>query len=503
MSAHGPEVVVIGGGPAGTSAGIALAALGHRVCIIERQRFPRFRIGESLPPKVNSILELLGVEAEVERRAFVSMAGTTTFRGQDPERHLFSPDGTELGLQVDRGAFDELLLEHARQVGCEVRRARVERLLFEGDAVSGVELRAAEGGPLSRLTARWVLDASGGQRVIARRLGLTRRSAEKTVALYARWRGVRPPSDFPPEDTFFEMQEDGWLWSVLLPGGVRSVTVGFDVARLRAEDAHRLYHSAIARSRLLRGVLDGAELLGAPKAHDATWYDASRYAGPGHLLLGDAGFFADPLTSQGVYKALHGGLGAASVVHTAARDAGDAELALEFFDHSQKRLAAEYAELARSFYENSGYEESPFWRNRARAGLESATGFQGPARADKEVRRATFLEQVRNLGGERLALSAAPSLSVEPRPVSSRGLIRRRPSFVDRRRPLALAAIDTPPDLAPGLLYPLLDGRSMSSVFEVYAERSGTPASSDTARRLLESLARLVEEGLIEFSVSV
>lgn len=497
------EVLIIGGGPAGSAAGIALASVGHRVCIVERRRFPRFRIGESLPPKVNPLLELLGVWDEVAAAGFVRMAGTTTARGGEPERHPFSEGGRQLGHQVERGRFDEILLQHAARAGCVVLSGRVEQLLVRAGRVEGVRVREEGAGAARTVTAAWVLDASGNQRVVARRLGLTRRSPEKTAALYARWAGVSAPPGLEVEDTLFEMQEDAWIWSVLLSEGVRSVTVGFDVGRLRGQGAEAIYRGALARSRLLRGVLERASLESPPKAHDATRYDASAYAGPGFLLLGDAGFFADPLTSQGVYKALHGGLVAASVVRTVARDPGDEAMALEFFDHSQRRLAVEYAEVARSFYAQSGFEESDFWRTRARVGREEPHGESGPGLAERSRRRAEFMEQVRTVGGERLALSRTEALRVELRAASVTGFIRRRPSFVALGRAAALSTIDTPPEVHPGRLYALLDGRAMSLVFEAYAEAVGVRPSSEVARVLLETLARLAEEGLIELRRSV
>lgn len=497
------DVVIIGGGPAGSSAGIALAALGHRVHVLERRTFPRFQIGESLPPKVGPLLELLGVQKDVDAAGFVRMAGTTTSRGAGPERHLYSPKGVELGHQVDRGAFDQILLERSRSAGCSLVQARVEGLVRSEGAVSGVVFRDEETGTRRTMHGKLVLDASGGARVIARRLGLTRRSSEKTVALYARWKNAKPPRDFPAEDTVFEMQEDGWIWSVLLGDGTRSVTVGFDVGELRHRSGEERYHSALARSELLRGVLEGAVMFAPPRAHDATWYDASAYAGPGFLLLGDAGFVADPLTSQGVYKAIHSGLVAASVMNTITAHPSDTEMATSFYDRTQERLAATYGELARSFYEQSGYEQSPFWRDRARAGTLRSDRLPPVPFSERARRRSEFMDQLTRLGGDRLGLRARPELIVEMRAVASEGLIRNRACFVDRRRPLALGTIDSPPGVQPERLHPLLTSPSIAQTFQTYAEQANVPGSSETARGLMETISRLIEEGLIELVVSV
>lgn len=496
-------MIIIGGGPAGTSAALALAALGYQSCLVERQRFPRFRIGESLPPKVGPLLELLDLRDRIDAAGFVRMSGTTTSRGDTPERHLFSADGQAHGHQVDRATFDDLLLDACRARGVHVVNGRVERLLVRGERVTGVALQDLEAGGPRTLEAPFVLDASGGQRVIARRFGLTRRSAEKTVALYARWSSPTAPRDCPAEDTLFEMLEDGWLWSVLLPDDTRSVTVGVDVARLRAQPASALYHELIGRSRLLAGVLTSARLVAEPRAHDATWYDASRYAGPGYLLLGDAGFFADPLTSQGVFKAIQGGLVAASVVHTSFEHPSEAELATTYFDHSQQRFSAEYAELARSFYEQSGFEERSFWRNRAKVGPDDQLGLHRMTRRVREDRRRAWAEALRRVGGDRLQLRAKPALVVELRPISAGGLIRPRPCFVDRDRPAALGVIDVPPAIEAEVLHHLLDGRTVAGCFEAYAAQTHAPVSSDTARGLMEALSRLAEEGLIELVASV
>ncbi|MCA9549924.1 MAG: tryptophan 7-halogenase, partial [Myxococcales bacterium] len=319
MARPDADIIVVGAGPAGSAAAARLAAFGHRVLILERARFPRPRIGESLPPKVDDLLQVLGAAEAVAAAGFARMRGTVVARGGDeaPLFHPFDPAGGRRGYQVERGRFDSLLLERARALGAEVRAAAAAELGWAGP-LRQVSLR--EGGAL---TARFVVDASGAAGWGARALGLRSKEPVRTVALAGYWAGCRLPElrsagVVEATATFFEMLPDGWIWSVLRQDGLRNVTLGLDAGRVKDPEVLplELYLDTVRASALVGPMLGPARLEGGLSAHDATWTRAERFVADGILFAGDAAATIDPLTSQGVFKAMRSGIVAASVVNT-------------------------------------------------------------------------------------------------------------------------------------------------------------------------------------------
>ncbi|MFN8547755.1 MAG: FAD-dependent oxidoreductase, partial [Candidatus Eisenbacteria bacterium] len=165
------DLVVIGGGPGGASAGLAAARLGLRVLLLEQTRFPRHKLGETLPPKVLPILSFLGVLPEVEAAGFVRMNGNTNLLGATPVAQVFAPGGHAYGFQVERDRFDEILLAAAEREGvCVAEEASVSRPLLARDNsrhVTGVVVRRPGRGA-EALLAPFVIDASGPSCLLAR-----------------------------------------------------------------------------------------------------------------------------------------------------------------------------------------------------------------------------------------------------------------------------------------------------------------------------------------------
>src|SRR5512143_187890 len=166
------DVVVIGGGPAGSVAAGFLAQAGLRVRLFERERFPRYHIGESLLSATMPVLEALGVMPAIEAAGFVRKPGGTFVWGSHREPWSFffrdDPGGRPHAFHVVRAEFDHLLLQHAAALGAEVREAhRVEAVAYDG-AVNRVVARD-EQGAVVEATAPWVIDASGQQALLGRR----------------------------------------------------------------------------------------------------------------------------------------------------------------------------------------------------------------------------------------------------------------------------------------------------------------------------------------------
>jgi flavin-dependent dehydrogenase len=503
------DVLVVGGGPAGTSVAIALATAGVDVTLVERACFPRPRIGESLPPKVGELLTTLGVNEAVAAAGFARMTGTTIVQDGDFTTHDFDPAQRELGYQVERERFDALLLERARSVGVRVREeTTLVGLLSDevpvGDGrtdvvVRGGRVRSADGQEAA-LAAQVVVDASGSAGVLSRTLGLKRRDAIRTVALCGYWRGSGVPPAVSPHNTLFETHPSGWLWSVRRADGLRNVTLGLDPAELKGLDPTAYYLEQVQRSTLMAPMLVGATLASEVTAHDATWFHAERVIGPGWILVGDAASLIDPLTSQGVYKALHSGLAAAAVLRTILTRPRDAELARRYYQASQDELHHNYVEVALSFYRGSPFADFPFWVARTRDDRPPRrVGYVDTVPDEpRQVRREAFLAAVALHGGRGLTLRRDARLVLVDTPVVERGLVLQKPQLgVDG---LALPVPPGTTSVLPEPLWLALDGRTLEGVFEGYVTATGVPRSSDLGRALMAALTQLAELDLLTWT---
>jgi flavin-dependent dehydrogenase len=374
------DAVVIGGGPAGSGVARLLALWGYDVVVLPGRGRARMPLAESLPPSCRKPLAALGALEAVERAGFVETRGNTS-AWERPELRTLD-FGEPSGFQVQRDRFDRLLLGLASDAGARVIDGGVAVEVRPSGEVptttlSTLRWRSAAG--TGALRARWLLDCSGRAGVIARRGSRTPIDAPPTLALVGIW--SRPGGwDLPDEShTVVEAYDQGWVWSVPVGEGRRYVAAMVDP---RCSDLSRggglqaMYDAEIRRTTHLRRALEGATLEVGPSACVATPYASARYGGDGHLLVGDAGSFLDPLSSFGVKKALASARLAATVVHTVMRSSAMASAALDLFEERERAAQAAYGELARRYYALAAERfDTPFWS--ARAGSGRRTGSAG------------------------------------------------------------------------------------------------------------------------------
>ena len=324
------DVVVIGGGPGGSTAAAMLARQGVRVVLLERERFPRAHVGESLLPATLPILEELGVLEAVRAEGFVEKYGATMVwgRSREPWSWYFRETNATWphAWQVWRPRFDELLLENARALGVEVRTQHTVRevALEDGRAV-GVRFTDA-GGAARDISSRLVVDASGQSSLLARRLRLRRWDPFfRNLAVYAYYSGARRLPAPDAGNIFIESTEDGWIWLIPLRDDRTSVGAVMDrdsaKSRLRGRALADVLRQQLERAPRARDMLDGALLEDGPHAVKDWSYRARRLVGPGWVLVGDAACFVDPLFSSGVHLAMSAGVLAAAYVVSALKDA--------------------------------------------------------------------------------------------------------------------------------------------------------------------------------------
>lgn len=322
------DVLVIGGGPAGSTVSALLARRGWSVVMLEKAQHPRFHIGESLLPMNLPIFERLGVLDKV--RALGVHKPGADFESDAGQAYSCFDFSRALGqspahaFQVCRAEFDQMLFEHARQTGVDARQGhKVVAVEHKGPraAEALVEVEGQE--PPLRIRARYVIDASGRDALLSQRRKLMRRNRQhQSAAIFGRFNNARFREGDDRGNISIYWFEHGWMWLIPQPGGEMSVGAVCRPAYLRRRRGNNrdfllqtLQANAAAWARL-----EQAELID-DKVHVAGnyTYDSSCMGGPGWMLIGDAFAFLDPVFSSGVYLAMTGAERAASVVDEALR----------------------------------------------------------------------------------------------------------------------------------------------------------------------------------------
>lgn len=317
------DVVVIGGGPAGSSAATMLAKAGRRVLVLEKARFPRFHIGESLLPYNRAVFEELGVWEKIENAGFVVKRGAQFWMG-DGSRHnrLDFSQGvfTEFpeARQVERAVFDQILLDHAREAGVEVREeCTVTSHRVDADGVDVIHRNA---GGEETVRASFLIDASGLGNLTANAASL-RESYEghRKVAIFSHFAGVEMPGGEETGDIVIVRRANSWFWLIPLAGGKTSVGLVIDTGdyqKLGLKPAE-VFDDAVATTAAVRDRFHNAEALEDLRVTADFSYRNRSLVSERVVRAGDAAGFIDPIFSSGVMLAMTSGVEGAKVVDDA------------------------------------------------------------------------------------------------------------------------------------------------------------------------------------------
>jgi len=355
------DVVVIGGGPAGSTAATLLAGRGLRVQVFERERFPRFHIGESLIPETYWVLERLGMLSKMRASRFVKKHSVqfVNARGKLSAPFYFfdnKPHECSQTWQVVRSEFDQMMLDNAREHGARVHEGvRVVDVTFDGERASGVTIQF-DGGRRHDVKAKVVVDASGQNGLLQQRFRL--RVWDPILnkgAIWTYWKGAYRDTGRDEGATMVIQTPNrkGWFWYIPLHDDLVSVGVvaPFDYLFKGRTDREGTYREEVERCPAVQDRVSRATRATGYFATKDYSYRSTRVAGDGWVLVGDAFGFLDPLYSSGVLLALKSGeLAADAIVEgLAAGDVSAAQLGKwgPLFNQGMdrmRRLVCEYYE---------------------------------------------------------------------------------------------------------------------------------------------------------------
>ena len=369
------DAIVIGAGPAGSTAACLLARQGRSVALFDRDAFPRFHVGESLIPAVNLTLGRLGVLDKVDALRSPRKHGVQFYSQKGPSRPFYFSECEDARLhqtwQVLRSDFDAMLVDEARSLGVDVATGtEVLDVVADGDAVAGAVVRGPGGQEMETVGSRAVIDASGLHGVVTKRFGERELLDDlKNVAVFSHFEGVRVDEGIDAGSTIvFKIDAASWIWFIPLPDAVSIgvVTAADRVQKFGSVPEEILSNAIAASPHLAERMVDARRTRDVAVVRDFS-YLARREGGPGWLLAGDALGFLDPVYSSGLFLSMLSAEHAADAVHTAL-DGADAP---DFTGYAKDYRVAfqRFLPLVRAFYAD-GFRFGPLAEEpRKRRGL--------------------------------------------------------------------------------------------------------------------------------------
>jgi flavin-dependent dehydrogenase len=363
------DVIVIGGGPAGSTTATTLAQLGHSVLVVEKAKFPRDHVGESLLPFCYQIFEQLGVLDKM-KAGFTRKPGVTfsNYDGTDQSHWCFShviDDPSHLSFHVRRAHFDDMLLRNSETNGvCVIEEVSVRRVEFE-DNGKGVDVLASnDAGEETVFKGRFVVDASGQSTLLAKQFASKKpfESLKPRAAISCHWLGASLDEDLAEGNikiVHLEGEKLGWIWMIPLENGRLSMGVAANMTYVNARRRElskttdnwqeTFYREELLSSPVAARILDGAHTAQPVAINGDFSYYADKKYGDRFAIVGDAAGFLDPIFSSGIYLGMKGGQRVAQGISDLLKGKGDAVLTEAYRDVDGAYQLVE--KLISTFYE--------------------------------------------------------------------------------------------------------------------------------------------------------
>jgi geranylgeranyl reductase family protein len=367
------DVIVIGGGPAGSSVASILSREGRKVVLFEKERFPRHHIGESLMTDTYFTFERMGLLEKMKNSPFVRKYSVQFANPAGKESRPFYffeafHHESSVTWQITRSEFDLMLIEHAAEQGADVHQeTQIKRVLFDGDRAYGVEALMTDGS-VQTFEAPVIVDATGQSAMLSNKFGWRVRDPKlKKAVLYSYFKNAHREPDLNGGATLVlrtPLGSNGWFWYIPLENDITSVGVVADPEYLvkgRGQDLAKIFNEEVDKVESVRKRIEGAERVDKIYSILDYSYRSTHNAGDGFILIGDAYGFLDPIYSSGVLLALKMAELAADAIHDAFKhdDFSAARLG-----QSQEKLdkgIESMRKLVYAFY-NEGFSFSQFLR---------------------------------------------------------------------------------------------------------------------------------------------
>jgi flavin-dependent dehydrogenase len=354
------DVVVIGGGPGGSATAGLLAQQGHKVLVLEKEKFPRYHIGESLITGSMPTIEALGLRERLDNMGYVRKYGGSLFWGKNQGTWDFrftEASEYEYTFQVRRADFDSVLMSRARELGALViEEANVQEVLFDGDRAVGVRYQRKGDAEPTSVRSRLVVDASGQSHLIARKFDLIEYHNDmRNIAVWAYFQGCQRYGGTRWGDTLTENRPHGWFWFIPLSDG--TVSVGYvtptDEYKKAGKGLEELHATELAAADEIATLTKGATRVSGYRTIKDWSYTCKKFYGPGWALVGDAAAFIDPLLSTGVGLTLRGALGLFETANLALNNPGDEKALYERYERNYRDFLNSLLEFVRFFYDRT------------------------------------------------------------------------------------------------------------------------------------------------------
>jgi halogenation protein CepH len=363
------DVIIAGGGPAGSTAATLLAKSGHSVLVLEKSGFPRYHIGESLLPATCPILDRIGLSDAELRKCFWDKNGAQWYWGQENE--LWDVRFGELefqrnGFHVVRSQFDQMLRNTAEKAGAEVRHEyHVQTVTRDTDGNVRIQGEDGERSPFT-VHGRFFIDATGQATLLSASRKIKQFHPQLAhLAVWGYWNNVSIDPNLPVQ-TLSAAFDPGWCWFIPLRDGTVSVGIVLrkeNIETLRSRGSQRYYLETLQRNKLITDLLKGASLASHPIRIISDYsYESTTFTPEGHLLVGDAAAFIDPIFSVGVHLAMSAAEQAAAALDSVLSGEKTTAEAFAQYEAFYKHMFRNMRTFVLFFYGMNASRADYFWK---------------------------------------------------------------------------------------------------------------------------------------------